>query len=59
MQKSIIINSVKTQMELDSFLNQNWKVVHLCPMPSSVAIASSSWASKDYPPTCLVIIEKE
>jgi hypothetical protein len=44
-------------IDLNRFLSEGWQVAHTCPMPSSVAVASSSMIEKIHP-TCLVVIAR-
>lgn len=49
MQTSVIVSSLGSQKYLDGMLEKGWRVVHSCPMPSSMGGVA---------PTCLVIIEE-
>ncbi len=68
MQKSIIVDTVSGNARLNQYLEDGWKIVHSCPMPSSCSVAVSVVGDTSYPlekskaidtaPTCLVILEK-
>ena len=57
MQKALIITTHnKKKMELDDLLEHGWKVIHVCPMPSSCASGGTGFS---YDPTCMVILEPD
>lgn len=60
-QKAIVIFGEgidSNENTLNEYLNNGWKVINMCAMPSA---CSSSETNKNlwYEPQCLVIIEKE
>ncbi len=62
MQKSITVIGSSTN-ELDEALGDGWKVIHMCAMPSSCAVAMGADTGygvrrQEFPPQCLVIVEK-
>lgn len=57
MQKSIIV-STQNRLKLEDHLSLGWKVIQMCPMPSSCTSGGNSMACQVNPPTCLVILEK-
>lgn len=62
MQEAIIVRDLfdkkdSSITDLNLKLKIGWKVVSMCPMPSSASTGSSSYAFSEHP-TCLVIIEK-
>lgn len=57
MQKAIIVKDSSRDdrlNDINDFLQGGWKVVSMCPMPSSITGSMFSQIA----PTCLVIIEK-
>ncbi len=58
MQKAIIVDNYLID-ELNSLLGQGWKVIRTESMPSSTHSNSIHRLHDSYPPTCLVILEKE
>lgn len=58
MQKAIIVKGDHSSDvdKLNVYLERGWKVVEVCPMPSS---PSTSVHLSGIEPQCLVIIEKE
>lgn len=64
MQTSMIVRDTGSGTKyLDERLKDGWKVIHTCPMPSSVSVsvAGDGYSSRDkeFSPTCLVILEKD
>lgn len=56
MQKSLIIRDDNNELcvkELNGYLEEGWKVIETCPMPSSC-----TGMVGHYEPTCLVVLEK-
>lgn len=54
MQKALIIDDTMSLNRLNNLLEDDWKVVQTCPMPSSKG-GETVTAER---PTCLVIIQK-
>ena len=44
--------------KLEEHLEAGWKVIHTCPMPSSVGGGGENFTIEAHPPTCLVILQK-
>jgi len=68
MQKAIVLDSESDYLdELNELLQEGWMFMSACPMPSSVGNVESKSNPGDYvntpivyyPPTCLVILEKD
>jgi hypothetical protein len=61
MQTSIIVQAGQGSghSKLEEHLEMGWKVIQMCPMPSSVGGGGESGFTKDHPPSCLVILEKQ
>lgn len=65
MQESLILrDDTVGASALNRKLKDGWKVVKTCAMPSSASIATGTNGTygkyeTSFPPTCLVIIEKE
>jgi hypothetical protein len=69
MQKAIVLTKgdLEAKLELDGLLHDGWRFISACPMPSSVGnieVKSNpgdyvSTSINSYPPTCLVILEKD
>jgi hypothetical protein len=68
MQKAIVLTKGENEVELDRLLNDGWRFISACPMPSSVGSVGSVETKSNpgdytytpiisYPPTCLVILE--
>ena len=62
MQEAVQVSDYDSLRSLNRKLADGWKVIHTCPMPSSVSVSVAgefpNRASERVEPTCLVIIEK-
>ena len=62
MQKFLIISSDiadQNRIELKELLQDHWKIVHTCPMPSSCSSVGNAQHVSKIMPTCFVVVEKE
>ena len=64
MQKAIIVEKLGKETNIDptyilnNYLEEGWRVINCCAMPSSMSICGTQPFVAESNPICLVIIEK-